>query len=230
MASNQSRSFTFWVSTSDLLMSLFFIMLILFFITYLKLQKTVKLEREKFENIQNTYSRVKSLSNNQYFEFNAECKRYEMKQDIIFAGDSSSLSEKYYYDLEQAGKTLEAFIRLQEKEYEKTEFNFIVIIEGRAAKISSNPNINKSISPKANKLSYDRARVISDFWESRGLKLRSEKTDVIIAGNGHEGLCRYSKDKYNEIEEGKNKRFIIQIIPHLKYIYDDKDSAIDEIK
>jgi hypothetical protein len=46
-------------------------------------------------------------------------------------------------------------------------------------------------------------------------------TDVIIAGNGHDGLCHYSQDRYDEEEEGKNKRFIIQVIPHLTYIYDE---------
>jgi outer membrane protein OmpA-like peptidoglycan-associated protein len=181
----------------------------------------VKLEKDKYEKIQTTYISVKNLSNSVYFEYNSRCKRYEMKQDIHFDGDSSKLYDKYFIDLEQAGKVLEKFIRKQEELYNKTDFNFIVIIEGRAAKISQDPEINRKVSAFAKKLSYDRARVISDFWESRGIKLRSKMTDVIIAGNGHDGLCRYSENNYDDNEEGKNKRFIIQVIPHLTYIYDE---------
>ena len=62
----------------------------------------------------------------------------------------------------------------------------------------------------AKELSYGRAMSLYYLWKRNGITLNSENSEVYISGSGFEGMCRYEGN-----EEDKNKRFIIQIIPHL---------------
>jgi hypothetical protein len=49
-----------------------------------------------------------------------------------------------------------------------------------------------------------------NLWMDNGITLNNNNSEVFISSTGFDGLCRYSG-----AEEGKNKRFIIQVIPYL---------------
>ena len=78
----------FWPSFTDLMTSLFFIMLVLYVLTYLKLSTTIKLQKEKLAIIEAVEENLKPLKNDKVlFTYEEEYKRFKLAFDVKFNKD-----------------------------------------------------------------------------------------------------------------------------------------------
>lgn len=227
----------FWLSYADLMTSLFFIMLVLFVLVFSIMQyksaaledKTKDLEQKLKENelvqnklkslneqckadaielkrIRSINETLKALENGGNFTYNSSCKRFELKQEIMFSRNSAIIPNSQAEMLKRAGKELKDLINSFSTE---TNIKFLVVIEGRAAK-HENERKNLKYANNVKDLSYSRSLALYSLWKNSGINLNSNNSEVMIAGSGFDGLCRYTGK-----DEGKNKRFIIQVIPYL---------------
>lgn len=193
------RSF-FWASYADLMSSLFFIMLVLFVLTVVMLQKQVKAteaEMNKIKEIQNAISNIDST----YFVYNAEHKKHILKIDVGFqtnSADITDISEDTRQQLLNAGKAINRFI---EEACKKYNAQYLLIIEGQASKDNFIRN---------NELSYERALALVNYWKSNGVYFNSEQCEVIVSGSGQDGTLRIQPDVAGNV---KNQRFLIHILP-----------------
>ena len=212
----------FWLSYSDLMTSLFFIMLVLFVVCIGKmkydngvLQKQrneANAEKEKLEQILQLEDQFKELSKSSALEYIEEKKMFVAKDFIgieIFDPNKDAILPKYIQTVDSVGQSLQKVVkRLHEK---NPNMNFQLVIEGNAA-IPWQQLQNHSFNPdntQMYELSYHRALALYRRWLSNGVNLRHYNTEVIIAGSGFNGINRD-----NVIEEN-NKRFLIQIIPKI---------------
>src|SRR5690554_8235339 len=96
----------FWVSYSDLMSSLFFVMLVLFVVTVGLLRHTVVTTKEQLEKIEELQTAVQKLPAS-YFEYQPEYKRFKLKQPIQFERGSSEIDQKdhgYLLNVGQIGR------------------------------------------------------------------------------------------------------------------------------
>jgi hypothetical protein len=214
----------FWPSYSDLMTSLFFIMLVLFVLSFgLFHKKTSELRTNNIklhqatDSLKTTYNKLLKICeidtalqmlDPNYFVYNSYCKRHELKIDIMFEPDDWDLTlpkyRKYHQNLITVGKYLQNKLSSIDT---SLHVKFQLLIEGRAAR-HDNERENRIFGTTVKYLSYDRAKSLFDLWTKAGISFNPSVIEVIIAGSGFEGQCRYTgKDEY------KNKRFVIQIIP-----------------
>src|SRR5690554_4965162 len=127
----------FWISYSDLMTTLFFVMLILFALTviYLKVeQKKVETEKQNLERILQLNEQFKSLNDDDDFEYLKECKKFivkEFKGIEIFEPNKANILPKYKHRTIEAGKNIEKY--LNKLETENKGFSFLLVIEGNMA-------------------------------------------------------------------------------------------------
>ncbi len=221
----------FWVSYSDLMTSLFFIMLVLFIVTvgYLKIkQKQTEGIAITIDSINRELDRA-----NRELTVTVEEQKQLLQLDKQFeqlseSGDFKVIGEKYYYDelmgktifrsestefhpdfnisiIDDAGKKLSAFLETLDN-----DLKYLLIIEGNAARKVSNPQLTPKDDPTGYELSYKRALAIYERWVDKGINLRKPNVEVLICGSGFNGV---SRDK----NEDNNKRIVIQIIPKVMY-------------
>lgn len=191
----------FWASYADLMSSLFFIMLVLFVLTVVMLQKArqaTEAELEKIKEIQNAISNIDST----YFEYNQEYKKHMLKIDVEFPTGSADISQMSGFTLQRlvdAGEVIKTFITQASKKYPTTQY--LLIIEGQASR--DNYALN-------NELSYRRALALRNYWRRNNINFNPEQCEVIIAGSGQEGALRLPPDNATN---KKNQRFLIHILP-----------------
>ena len=190
----------FWVSYADLMSSLFFIMLVLFVLTVIMLQKQVKAteaEINKIKEIQNAISNIDST----YFAYNAEHKKHILKIDVGFQINSADITDielETRQQLLNAGKAINQFIK---EACQKYNAQYLLIIEGQASKDNFIRN---------NELSYERALALVNYWKNNGVYFNSEQCEVIVSGSGQDGTLRIQPDIPGNV---KNQRFLIHILP-----------------
>lgn len=208
MAKKKRESF-FWTSYSDLMTSLFFIMLTLFVLAIALLHReVVQIGKERdateaeLEKINEIRTAVQSIDPT-YFSYDPAYKKHILKTEVKFKTGSSNIN-----DLDQATQmellavrdTIKSFLDdLIEKD---RNASYLLIIEGQASK--DNYSLN-------NQLSYDRALSLFKFWfpnqKETTLQFYNLPCEVVIAGAGYmEGKPRAEKN-------ADNQRFLIQIIP-----------------
>ena len=200
------RSF-FWASYADLMSSLFFIMLVLFVLTIVMLQKQMieieemrkatEAEINKIKEIQNAISNIDST----YFVYNAEHKKHILKIDVGFQTNSADITDielDTRHQLLNAGKAINQFIK---DACQKYNAQYLLIIEGQASKDNFIRN---------NELSYERALALVNYWKNNGVLFNSEQCEVIISGSGQDGTLRIQPDVAGNV---KNQRFLIHILP-----------------
>lgn len=213
--SKQKNKETFWLSYSDLMTSLFFIMLVLFVICISMLSNrlgNIRLENERLMSLLQMEAHFKELSSSSDLQYVEEKKMFVAKDLIgieIFQPLEATIKPEYIDDVDRIGKSLQELVK--NLHTNNPDLSFQLVIEGNAAipwdalrKGTYNEN---SISMY--KLSYERALVLYLRWLNNGVNLRHYNTEVIIAGSGFSG-----ENRDNKIEEN-NKRFIIQIIPKI---------------
>ncbi|MEL0649903.1 hypothetical protein V6246_00630 [Algibacter sp. TI.3.09] len=202
----------FWLSYSDLMTSLFFVMLVLFILVFSIMsyeQSRLKLKLAEFEKLQEIKKAINSLDKT-YFKYDEVNKRHELKLEVLFRSGISRIPEANKDELYKAGLALRD---LADKMPENQEgIKYLVIIEGMAARYSAPSEIYKN--KQAHRidgtyiLSYNRAKALYNFWQSKGIIFNEDMFEIVLAGSGWFGAGRYTGDL-----EGKNKRFLIQIIP-----------------
>ena len=201
----------FWIGYSDLMSSLFFVMLILFVLTvgFLKLQqKKLTTTIEKQKKLLQIEEQFKPLEKSGNFIYLPNCKKYIAKDLMgkeIFDPNKSAIKEKYVSIAVNIGYEIERFLRKLNND--NPDLSYLLVIEGNMAN-----RYDKSIS-KNNKYgylkSYERALSVYNLWLNKGISLRKYNTEIMLCGSGFNGLCR------DNVEEN-NKRFSIQIIPKVQ--------------
>ena len=226
MTKGKRESF-FWTSYSDMMTSMFFVMLVLFvlcmFISYqynVKLRETLyKLDealnnanarKEQLEQILGLEKQFEVLSNSSSLQYIEDKKMFVAKDFIgveIFNPNDDMIKPEFLSKVDSVGLDMQMLI--QQLHNKNPELNFQLVIEGNAAipwRELKNNNFNKD-NIDMYMLSYRRALALYRRWNDTGIDLRKYNTEILIAGSGFNGINRDMT-----IEEN-NKRFIIQIIP-----------------
>lgn len=201
MSKVKKESF-FWTSYSDLMTSLFFVMLVLFVLTIVMLHKRMvqleiaeNLAQEQIDKIEEIEQATKDIDPN-YFIYNDEYKKHILNINVNFpsgVSDMNSIDTTTQEKLIEAGRVIQGLI---EEKTTKYGIQYLLIIEGQASRDNYARNYE---------LSYARALNLSHFWKENGLDFGSN-CELLISGIGTGGIMR-------EKEELKNQRFLIHIIP-----------------
>ncbi|MCR5455989.1 MAG: hypothetical protein K6F33_13470 [Bacteroidales bacterium] len=215
----------FWTSYSDLMTSLFFIMLVLFVLIIVVLhnynkQKTKEIEDAlaqakatvaQLEQVMQLEKQFEELSKSTTLQYDETKKMFVAKDFVgieIFFSNQDRIKEDYLPKVDEVGQSLKSLIK---NLYEKNpDLSFQLVIEGNAA-IPWQQLKDKNFNPDNKdmyELSYRRALALYMRWKK--LNLRQYNTEIIIAGSGFNGINRDTKIEDN------NKRFVIQIIPKIK--------------
>lgn len=226
MAKKKKDNNFFWIGYSDLMTTLFFVMLVLFAVVFIsanpdkifrleeenqKLKDSLKeanATKEQLQEIVKIEQQFKTLQEDKDFEFLPDCKKYiakELSGIELFESNGSVIKKEYHPVVLKAGKKIKSFI--DELNKNQKDFSYLLVIEGNTANWPENdPNHREKNDEFGFKLSYERALALYEFWESKGISYRKSNVEVIISGSGFNGICR-------DANEPNNKRFSIQIIP-----------------
>lgn len=208
MAGGKKKNDFFWVSFSDLMTTMFFVMLVLFVLTvvYLKIEQAKTVAKvEELEKIVQLEEQFKPLQSDGQFHYLETCKKFVAKDLMgheIFEPEKTEILPAYVNTTIQVGKKLESF--LNELQNQNPDFSYLLVIEGNMAN-TWNKQYDKN-SGYAYKTSYERALAVYNLWQANNIDFRKDNVEVLISGSGFHGLCR-------EPVEENNKRFSIQIIP-----------------
>lgn len=211
----------FWTSYSDLMTSLFFVMLVLFIICFIKVggmngelrraYKEAIADKQDLENILRLEDQFKVLSKSSSLEYDSIRKMFyakDFQEKEIFYPNDDKIKSEYLGIVDTVGNDiLQILISLNQNK----SFNYQMVIEGNAAikwEKWKSGNFNKDDIPMY-RLSYNRALALYLYWKSKGFDFRKYNTEVIIAGSGFNG-----NNRDNKVQD-YNKRFIIQIIPKI---------------
>jgi len=197
----------FWPSFADLMTALFFIMLVLYVLTYLKLsnerriiekeKKATELQLNKIKEIQ---AAVKELPK-EYFQYDSIYKRFSLVQNVEFEKGKDIIKPNDKEYLIKVGNSIQKLINDLKTKYSQQDIKYVVIIEGMA----SNDNFSDNFP-----LSYKRAWAVLKLWQDQNIVLDPTVCEIQVAGSGTEGIGRFPK-----IEEFKNQRILIQIVPKI---------------
>lgn len=194
-----------WTSYSDLMTSLFFVMLVLFVLVVAMLHNKLQETEDREKTTKSQLDKIKELNssieniNKDYFKYDEKYRRHTLKDiNISFKSKSSDIEDISVYDqirLRAAGKAICKFMK--EAKDSIPEAEYLLIIEGQSSKDNYERNYE---------LSYERALSLVKFWENEGINFDSLPCELIISGSG-------TKSKFREENEIDNQRFVIHIIP-----------------
>lgn len=204
----KNKSF-FWASYSDLMTSLFFVMLLLFVTTVTMMYIHEKATEEELAKIKELEGSVEAIDST-YFGYNEDFKKHILKVEVkygIYSSDINTMPIDTREKLVNAGRTIQTFV---DSVYNIYHSPFLVVVEGQSSKDGYWRNVHEN----NHVLSYERALSMVELWEKRGIDLRSaeysRKCELLICGSGERGVMRVQPDnKWNE----KNQRFLIHVIP-----------------
>ena len=218
--SKQRHGSHFWPSYSDLMTSLFFLMLVMFVLTIvslsISLQETDKLRRiseEQLRSIRQIQEAVNQLPTD-YFEEDPINKRWILKRlyspnfnvkdfNIEALNDTIKL-------IEVGNSLMEVIDKLNKMKddprYRDMDITYLVVIEGMASKDNYIDN---------DALSYKRALSLYYLWRRNGISFEESQCEVQVSGSGIRGRGRYNSNGNSPEEEVRNQRIIIQIVPKI---------------
>ena len=207
----------FWTSYSDLMTSLFFIMLTLFVLVIVLLHKRMEATEAQLEEIKKVEASTKELGKSGYFEYKNIYKKYVLHVSCFFNATKYSLEDMQANtdSLTHAGKEIMNFLNRNKNN------QYLLIIEGQASR-------NSVRQTDANyDWSFQRALTLMKFWKDICKIDFGENCEIQIAGSGDgrynfgytngEGTERFMQlDSMLMRERGKNEklnqRFVIHII------------------
>ena len=197
----EKRESFFWTSYSDLMTSLFIIMLVLFVLVIVLLNKRMEATIIELEDIKKVEASTRDLEG-KYFTYNKEYEKFILNIDCQFPVskyDIELLSDTTRSQLMDAGKQVKDFLE------KHSENQYLVIVEGQAS-----ANSVKMTEFNYN-LSYQRALSLIKFWATNpDVKFSDKNCELQIAGSGDGRLsAKTMRESVNE----KNQRFLIYIIP-----------------
>jgi hypothetical protein len=237
------KSNFFWVGFADLMTSLFFIMLVLYVVSFtlfkiklkeldtlvieLKQSKELLLvQAEQAKIIEDVEKNLEPLiKNKSLFRYEEKYKRFTLSFDVRFnLGQTNIDSKSLNNPLETISK-----INIVGKELQKTidllienkisspnmkNVSYLLIIAGYSSEL-----INENQLEEYDR-SYKRAYYLWDYWKKMGINFETSKynglVDLQLAGNGWGGVGRFKRDPDSfYVNESKNQRFIIQIVPKI---------------
>ena len=221
----QKESF-FWTSYSDLMTSLFFIMLVLFVLVIVLLHKRMEATERELAEIKLVQKSTEDLSK-QYFEYNPFYKKYVLKVHCFF--------EELHYDIEELPDDTKqqlgaAGVEIQKFLSKHNDNKYLLIIEGQASKNS------EAWTDRNYDLSFERAYSLMKYWKDVcGINF-GKNCEVQIAGSG-DGRYNFgytggeNTERFKQLDatlmrergskEVDNQRFVIHIIP--KNIIEDAE-------
>ena len=198
----------FWTSYSDLMTSLFIIMLVLFVLVIVLLHKRMEatiIEKEQIEKVLEEIKKVEASTRDlegKYFSYNKEYEKFILNINCQFPVreyDINLLNDTTREMLMDAGQQVKDFLERH------SENQYLVIVEGQASANSeawTDYNYN---------LSFQRALSLIKFWATNPkVKFSDKNCELQIAGSGDGRLsAKTMRESVNE----KNQRFLIYIIP-----------------
>ncbi len=223
----------FWPSFADLMTSLFFIMLVLYVLTFLMLKKkekelvnTVADLKHKLEVYDEVESNLKPLKQDTLlFKYEEKYKRFILAFESNFEPSKFRIEkgELQNYDITskkiqsvgiQLQKTIDNLAKNKLQNPAMSNVSYLVIISGYASHLLNGTELSDY------ELSYKRAYNLWEYWKNIGIDFEADKykglIDLQISGNGWGGVGRYERDPEKFMKnESKNQRFIIQIIPKI---------------
>lgn len=202
---NGDRDF-FWPSYVDLLTGLFVVMLVLFVLSYKLLSDSKKATEEELNKIKEIQKISESLPQ-KFFEYQKEYKRWTLKRPIQFANNSHIIPITDYEYLMEVGDSLLQMLTSLQKTYEKDSLKYLIILEGMSSKVG--------IDPDPNNLSYRRAKSLFEFWQKNKIIFDPDVCEIMIAGSGTAGIGRYVFDPPLYLEERRNQRILVQVVPKI---------------
>ena len=198
----QKKESFFWTSYSDLMTSLFFVMLVLFILVIVLLHKRMEATEAQLQAIKEIATSTEDLTKSDYFIYRSDYKKYVLNvqgkyprgkadlNDIIAPDKDEQLS-----NLENAGKEIQKFLSNHSKN------QYVLIVEGQASRDNYLYNYE---------LSYQRALALMRFWvEQKGISF-GNNCEILISGSGDGKLDTHSM---RETVETENQRFLIHILP-----------------
>jgi hypothetical protein len=206
MSKSKKESF-FWTSYSDLMTSLFFVMLVLFVLTVALLHKKIVEINNIAVESQEQIDKIKEIENatnnidEKYFEYKEKYKKHILKIEASFGTDSFreiDIVNKTIIvpELIKAGHSIRDSIENITSKYPKIQY--LLIIEGQASR-------DKAPDAHNYELSYKRAYTLKKIWDDNKIDFGSN-CEVLISGSGTGGTMR-------ETNEVSNQRFLIHIVP-----------------
>lgn len=212
--SKQKKESFFWTSYSDLMTSIFFVMLVLFILTIVLLhKKMVDIENERkatqsqIDKIQEIEEAVNKIDST-YFDYNKVHKKHILKIRVNFQRGESDINTLDLYtqnELIKAGRSIQNTLKNINHEYPKIKY--LLVVEGQASKDNYNRNYE---------LSYERALALRKLWIDNSIDFGSN-CEVLISGSGIGGSMRENKEYLNQ-------RFLIHIIPKPGIIEESKSN------
>lgn len=218
-----------WTSYSDLMTSLFFVMLVLFILSLAIVKKNnIAIIEQNKELLQLKDSLSKALQeanvtieqqdrilriDEQFqplqeagaFKYYEKSRKFVAKDLLgveIFNPNSSNILDEYKSIALEVGRIIDT--TLQTLHSQNPDFRYLLVIEGNVANTFDHRYDEDGIY--GYKLSYERALAVYLLWQQRGIDLRKYNTEVLLCGSGWNGQDR-------DVIEDYNKRFSIQIIP-----------------
>lgn len=200
----------FWTSYSDLMTSLFFVMLVLFVVVIIAMKNVLDKETQTRLATQGQIDKIKAIDksvkniDSTWFEYNEIYKKHVLKIDVSFPKGKSQITyipDSIRNNLYEAGLAIEKFLKKAQIEFGDT-VNYLLVIEGQA----SNDGYSRNYE-----LSYDRALSLYKYLqENRSVDLKNDNCEVLICGSGTKGTMRAEPDDANN---ESNQRFLIHILP-----------------
>ena len=202
--SNEKKRDFFWLSYSDLMTSLFFVMLVLFVLVYTMQNKLIGELGEKgreLDRIKEIEKTVNNINSN-YFKYDKANKKHILNMQFLFPKGSADILKIFPNKLNELLKAGNVIKRLILKYPEKENIKYLIVVEGQASKDNWDGNDD---------LSYHRAQSLIKFWKQYKIGLDNLKNcEIIIAGSGENGIPRTQPDSGTA-----NQRFLITIIPKI---------------
>ena len=169
----------FWTSYSDLMTSLFFVMLVLFIICLIKVGKanhdlqealgSANADKERLEQILQLDSLFQKLSDESTLDYDSEKKMFYAKDFVgveIFKPNDDKIKEEFIGKVDKVGADIERILKALHNE----KFHYQLVIEGNAA-IKWDQKLNKTFDPDNTGmylLSYRRALALYNRWRIVG--------------------------------------------------------------
>lgn len=190
----------FWTSYSDLMTSLFFIMLVLFALTTIMLKEKNDATERELENIRKVEASTEDLKG-EYFDYRKDYEKFILKVNCNFPRGQyvlTSINLDTRKQLAAAGKQIENFFKRH------SDNQYLLIIEGQAS------YDNDRMTWSNYELSFKRAAALAVFWQVSCKLDFGKKCELQIAGSGD---GRFNPNSMREEQEVANQRFLIYIIP-----------------
>lgn len=211
------RTNFFWASYSDLMTSLFFIMLVLFVLTVVLLRKQAQASQDAISKINQVVEALKDLDSS-YFAYDEQSMRYRLKIDVRFRPNddniASALNFNQRQELVEAGKSLHSLMTQVVSKNDK--INYLLIVEGNTQRVLNPSGWNHIVMPDVGyQLSYRRALALINFWKQNNIDFSQiENCEVLVSGSGYFGKSR-DPMVTDRIDSDNNRKFTIQISPKI---------------